>query len=307
MTSSTKRNASQNDGLRFGELAIDYSELPELSQYTARDGTVLPVRHYPLEALEPPAISDRVLVLIHGSGYHSRYLMPLAKRIAASGAAQVYTPDLRGHGSSPARRGDIDYADQLEDDLVDLITHIRESNAGARILVGGHSSGGGLALRFAGSGHRSESAGFVLLAPFLRHDSPTSRSNAGGWTKPKTLRIVALAILNAMGVSRFDDTVVIEFSMPEEIRDRTETLAYTHRLNTGLAPRNYESDLEAIETPLLVLVGDDDEAFIAEKFPETVSRHAPGGVVEILADASHMGIVVGKASAEIIIHWLVER
>jgi non-heme chloroperoxidase len=246
-------------------------------------------------------------VLIHGSGYHSRYLMPLAKRIAASGAAQVYTPDLRGHGTSPARRGDIDYADQLEDDLVDLITHIQEANPGARVFVGGHSSGGGLALRFAGSGHGSKSAGFVLLAPFLRHDAPTTRSNAGGWAKPKTLRIVALAILNAMGVSRLDDSVVIEFSLPEEVRDGTETLAYAHRLNTGLAPRHYESDLEAIETSLLVLVGDDDEAFIAEKFPETVSRHAPGAVVEIVADASHMGIVVGEASADIIIRWLETR
>ena len=304
MTSSTKGNGSQNDGLRFGELAIDYSELPELSQYTARDGVVLPVRHYPLE---PPATSDRVLVLIHGSGYHSRYLMPLAERIAASGAAQVYTPDLRGHGSSPARRGDIDYVDQLEDDLADLITHIRESNAGARIFVGGHSSGGGLALRFAGSRHRSMSAGFALLAPFLRHDAPTSRSNAGGWARPKTARIVALAILNAMGVSRFDNTVVIEFVMPEEVRDGTETLAYTHRLNTGLAPRHYESDFEAIDTPLLVLVGDDDEAFIADKFPETVSRHAPDAVVEIVVDASHMGIVAGEASAEMLIRWLETR
>jgi non-heme chloroperoxidase len=294
----------QGNGLRFDELAIDYSGLPERGAYTARDGASLPVRHYPLES---PAVSDRVLLLIHGSGYHSRYLMPLAERIAASGAAQVYTPDLRGHGTSPARRGDIDYADQLEDDLVDLITHIQEANPGARVFIGGHSSGGGLALRFAGSGHGSESAGFVLLAPFLRHDAPTTQSNAGGWAKPKILRIIALAILNAMGVSRFDDSVVIEFSMPEEVRDGTETLAYTHRLNTGLAPRHYESDLEAIETPLLVLVGDDDEAFIAEKFPETVSCHAPGAVVEIVADASHMGIVVGEASADIIIRWLETR
>jgi pimeloyl-ACP methyl ester carboxylesterase len=304
VTSPIERTTSQGNGLRFDELAIDYSELPQLGEYTARDGATLPVRHYPVEH---PASSDRVLLLIHGSGYHSRYLMPLAKRIAASGAAQVYTPDLRGHGSSPARRGDIDYVDQLEDDLVDLMAHIRESNAGARIFVGGHSSGGGLALRFAGRTRGSESAGFVLLSPFLCHDAPTSRSNAGGWAKPKVLRIVALTILNSMGVSRFDDTVVIEFFMPEEVRDDTETLAYTHRLNKGLAPRDYESDLEAIETPLLVLVGDDDEAFIAEKFPETISRHAPGAVVEVVADASHMGIVVGEASAEILIRWFESR
>ncbi len=65
---------------------------------------------------------------------------------------------------------------------------------------------------------------------------------------------------NAMGVFRFDDTVVIECSMLAEARDGTEMLAYTHRLNTSLAPRHYGSDLEAIETPLLVLVGGEASA-----------------------------------------------
>jgi non-heme chloroperoxidase len=286
-----------NGGLRFDELLLDYSGIPELTRYAARDGQELSVRHYPSD-------SNVVLVLIHGSGYHSRYLFPLARRVSAANAAQVYTPDLRGHGVAPERRGDTDYIDQLEDDLADLVAHIRKETPGARIVVGGHSSGGGLALRFAGSQYGSEASAVLLLAPFLRHDAPTTRPDAGGWAKPRVGRIVGLSILNQMGINAWDDAVVIEFEMPEDYRDGTETLAYTHRLNTGFAPRAFETDLAAIGAPLLVLVGADDEAFIAEQFTPTIASHAPDGVVEIVEGASHMGIVVGEASALVIIPWL---
>jgi len=161
-------------GLDFTAIAGSAAPPPEPITYPTRSGGSLPVRHYASEA------SD-VFVLIHGSGYHSRYLAPLAERLAGVGAAHVYTPDLRGHGVDPERRGDIDYVDQLEDDLVDLVGWVRERHAGGRIFVGGHSSGGGLALRFAGGG--GEASGLVLLAPYLAHDAPTLRAgnSAGGW------------------------------------------------------------------------------------------------------------------------------
>jgi non-heme chloroperoxidase len=286
-------------GLRFDELILDYSGLPAPSTYRARDGSDLPVRHY-------PAQTDVVLVLVHGSGYHSRYLLPLARSVSEADVAQVYTPDLRGHGVSPARRGDVDYIDQLEDDLADLLAHIREQTPDARIVVGGHSSGGGLAVRFAGSPYGDQAAAYLLLAPFLKHDAPTTRTDAGGWARPKVGRIVGLSVLNGFGVHAWDDSVVIEFEMPENVRDGTETLAYTHRLNTGFAPRAFDEDLAAVEVPLLVLVGADDEAFIAEQFPATIGAHAPKGVVQIVPATSHMGIVVGDAPAAIVIPWLEE-
>jgi non-heme chloroperoxidase len=295
-SSSVAATDEKPSGLRFDELRLDYSGLPEPSTYATRDGGTLPVRYYPAE-------TDLVLVLLHGSGYHSRYLFPLAREVSAAGVAQVYTPDLRGHGVSPVRRGDIDYTDQLEDDLADLVAHIRERTPTARIIIGGHSSGGGLALRFAGSQYGDQAAGYLLLAPFLKHDAPTTRTDAGGWARPRVGRIVGLSVLNGFGVTAWDDSIVIEFDMPEEVRDGTETLAYTHRLNTGFAPRSFDLELAAIDVPLLVLVGADDEAFVAEAFPATIKEHAPDAVVKIVPDTSHMGIVVGEASAPTVIAW----
>ena len=51
--------------------------------------------------------AGEVLVLLHGSGWHSKYLFPLAKYISSENLAHVYTPDLRGHGINPIKRGDI--------------------------------------------------------------------------------------------------------------------------------------------------------------------------------------------------------
>jgi non-heme chloroperoxidase len=284
-------------GLRFDALRLDGEEPPALVSYPARDGAALPVRHY-------PGPSRRHLILLHGSGSHSRYLAPLARAISAHGAAQVHTPDLRGHGVAPRRRGDVDAIDQLEEDVADLVGHIRTSDPEAAIAVGGHSSGGGLALRFAGGPHGGMACGFLLLAPFLAHDAPTTRRNAGGWARPKVARIVALSLLNALGIHALDRTVVIEFDMPEAYRDGTETLAYSHRLNRGLAPRRYEADLAAIRVPLLVLVGAEDEAFLADRYPETIRRSAPRAQVQLLPGVSHLGIVGAPETPPPVLEWL---
>lgn len=284
-------------GLRFDELLIDYTGLPSPDEFRARDGERLSYRHY-------PAQSDRHLILVHGSGYHSRYLFPLARAIAEQNAAQVYTPDVRGHGVNPKRRGDVDYLEQLEDDLADLVGRIRERHPDAEVVVGGHSSGGGLALRFAGSAYGAQARGYLLLAPFLRHDAPTTRPNAGGWAKPRIGRTIALSVLNRLGIRALNGAIAIEFDMPADVRDGTETLAYSFRLNAGFAPREYRTDLAAIKVPLLVLVGANDEAFFADRYAATISDHAPDGEVSVLPATSHMGIAVKVEPANAIVRWL---
>lgn len=284
-------------GLDFAGLVAPEAPPPEPLAYPTRHGVTLPARHYPSEA------SD-AFVLLHGSGYHSVYLAPLGERLARTGTANVYTPDLRGHGLSPERRGDIDHVDQLEEDLADLVYWVRGRHPGGRLFVGGHSSGGGLALRFAGGG--GEADGFVLLAPYLAHDAPTMRggNSAGGWARPKLPRIVLLSILNGFGIHAFDGLTVIGFSMPEEARDGTETLAYSHRLNLGLAPRDWQADLAAARTPLLVVVGFEDEVFAADRFGPAIQPHAPHADVRIVEGAGHLGLVGDERVAQILADWL---
>jgi non-heme chloroperoxidase len=182
--------------LSFNELIFDYTNLQELKHFKARDGANLYYRYYPSQ-------SDRIIILIHGSGWHSRYYLPLAEFLSSNGLAQVFTPDLRGHGLMPERRGDVNYIDQFEDDLADLITLIRKNKPSATLIVSGHSSGGGLAIRFAGSKYRKQADAYMLLSPFLKYNAPTIRSNSAGWAQPYTGRIIGLTMLNNVGIHWF--------------------------------------------------------------------------------------------------------
>ena len=92
-TGFIKQGGAVEQGIDFSEMKLDYSDMPALQSYTARDGAQLDYRYYPSD-------SNKVLILLHGSGWHSQQFFPLAKYISEQGLAQVVTPDLRGHGGS---------------------------------------------------------------------------------------------------------------------------------------------------------------------------------------------------------------
>jgi non-heme chloroperoxidase len=296
LSGKPKKPTLNEGGLVFKEMYVNYTDLPQLKTFTARDGQQLDYRYYSSQ-------SNKVIILLHGSGWHSRYFLPLAGFISSEGLAQVYTPDLRGHGRSPERRGDVNYIGQLEDDLADFIAMIRKDNPKAMIIIGGHSSGGGLAVRFAGGQYGRHADAYLLLAPYLQYNAPTTRPNSGGWAIPYTKRIIGLIMLNNIGIHWFNNLTVIGFNMPQEVRDGTETLSYSYRLNTSFAPRDYKKDLSAIKQPLLVIVGKADEAFFAEQFEPVISQYTKGQV-KLLDGVKHLSLVVSPKIQPVIKEWL---
>jgi pimeloyl-ACP methyl ester carboxylesterase len=287
-------------------LNIDYDALPTLHPYTTRDGATLHYRAYP--SSKP---SDTALILLHGSGWHSMQFHELAQSLAATGAAHVIAPDLRGHGFDPKRRGDVDYIGQLEDDVADLIAHVEATVAVEKIVLGGHSSGGGLVIRFAGGEHGDSADSYLLLAPFIHHSAPTTRPNSGGWAHPSVRRIIGLTMLNQLGITWLNDQTVIQFAMPQAVLDsslgESATTAYSYRLNTAFAPRaDYAQDLAALRQPFLLLVGADDEAFVATAYEPTLSKHTAAGSYVILPDTGHIDLLTHATVAPRIAAWLNE-
>lgn len=295
---------SEAAGIDFDEaITADYSSLPESVTYTARDGSELPYRIY-------EGGSDRLIVLTHGSGWHGMQFHPMAESLAAQGLGTVVVPDLRGHGASPERRGDIDYISQLEDDLADLITHFTDSGSYGEVVLGGHSSGGGLAVRFAGGEHGELVDRFILMAPYLKYDAPTTQPNSGNWAYPATQRIIGLSMLNNVGITALNGLPAISFAMSPEVLEgplgSTATTEYSYRLNTGFAPRmNYGRDLESLQQPFLLLAGAADESFIAEAYEPTISAHTDAGTYVLLEGISHIGVTTDQLAIDAISEWLV--
>jgi len=168
------------------------SDLPALRRYTARDGAQLAYRFY-------DSVADTLLIFIHGASYHGAAYHELATVLSASGTAKVYLPNLRGHYMSGNRRGDIDYIGQLEDDIADLVSMARHHEQDGSVYVGGHSSGGGLAIRFAGGAHGHLASGYILLSPMIPMAASTKGGNAGGWA---SLLPTILAIITGMTSGR---------------------------------------------------------------------------------------------------------
>ncbi|EAQ01220.1 hypothetical protein OB2597_04430 [Pseudooceanicola batsensis HTCC2597] len=273
-------------GLDFGsQLGRSVEPLP-VERVEMRDGSTALVRH-----LAGPEGAPLV-VMAHGSGWDGGQFDALAR--ALSDVAEVVAPDLRGHGAEPERRGDVDHVGQMEDDLADLIAFYRRDET-RRVVLLGHSSGGGLVIRFANGAHRGLLDGAVLLAPFVQYDAPMQRENSGGWARPLTRRIVGLTMLNTVGITALDHLVAIEFAMPEAVVQGPEghraTTAYSWRLNKGYAPRrDWRSDVSALPGFLLV-AGAEDEAFVAELYEPEFTKETDRGEYLVVPDAGHLDIV----------------
>lgn len=263
----------------------DNEGLPPLRTFRARDGSYLSYRHYVVSA----QTTNRVAVLIHGSSGSSLAMHPLAKTLAARGV-ESFVPDIRGHGAS-GTHGDIAYMGQLDDDMADLVAHIRSTGISSPLTLVGHSSGGGFALRVAGSANQNLFARTVLLAPFLGITSPSTRSNAGGWASPSIPRIIGLSILRNAGIICCEQLPVVAFAVPQNLTN-VLTSQYSFRLlvNFG-ARRDYLANLNDVKGPLTLIAGANDELMFAEKYQEAVKGTAAKIDIRILDGANHMDVV----------------
>ncbi|MBW8636956.1 alpha/beta fold hydrolase [Hoeflea sp. WL0058] len=286
------------ESLNFSQLhgGPDLSEQQKMQKYTARDGQQLAYRHY-------PSRSSVSLILLHGSGYHGGYLDPMARYLSNSNAAQIYVPNLRGHFGSGECRGDIGYIGQLEDDLSDLVDIILASDPDTTIIMGGHSSGGAMAIRFAASEYGEKIENYIALAPILGHKAPTVIEGNGGWAHISLPRIIGLSMLNNVRVHIFDHLETIRFNMPEQFQNGTETLGYSWRLMTNFnLHTNFRSDIEALPQTSLTLVGRDDEAMNAGAFIPLFN--ALYRSVELLDDQDHFSLTRSETSLVRINLWL---
>jgi len=270
----------------LGATAADFRDLGDiapLTEFPTRHGGRLGYRRY--------GQGDVALVFIHGSSADCDYLAPLGRAVAAIGLS-VVTPTLRGHGANPTWRGDVDYNGQLLDDIDDLLVHLRDDWKTRRILIGGHSSGGGLALKYALERPSSAAAGLLLVAPFIHHRAPSARPGAGGWARPRIGRLALISMLNAFGITRFDDRPVVSFNVPPELRRPSTTDAYSFRMLASMSPgADWRQRLARMATPTVLIAGRDDGAFLAEGYDAAMSP-APRARVEILEGVSHMDIVL---------------
>jgi non-heme chloroperoxidase len=276
--------------------SMDFSKLPPLSRYGARDGAQLAYRSY----IAPHP--KQTVVLIHGSSGASRNMHALAGYLQGQGMT-VYVPDMRGHDDS-GRKGDIAYVGQLEDDLEDFVNQVLKDKQGATLI--GFSAGGGFALRFAGSNRQKLFARYLLLAPFLRYDAPTTRPNNDNWAKANVPRIIGISLLGSLGEKWLGHLPVIAFAVDPGSAEY-QTASYSYRLQSNFGPHyNYKADMKAAKQPITVLVGKDDELFYPQAYLPTFAAALPHAEIIIVPGVGHITLTSEQAGISAIAKTLTQ-
>ena len=131
---------------------------------TSADQGRLFYRHWPATA----SWNGRVVVVLHGIGYHSAPYKIVADALNPQGC-DVYGLDGRGHGLSQGQRGFVGTPVQAEADVDCMIRLIRQQRPAAKLFLLGDSMGADLVLNYAKRNSR-ELSGLILMALALNLD-----------------------------------------------------------------------------------------------------------------------------------------
>jgi non-heme chloroperoxidase len=286
-----------------GLSAIDVATLPPPSFFSARDGLKLGFRCY-------EADSRIQLVLIHGAGCFADQMHQIADRVAKTGRARVYTLNMRGHGLSEGERGHaVTGARQIVEDVSEFLMWLKARRPNDRIVLAGHSAGGGVVLGVSRTRARDLVSGYIFLAPYLGLGSPTIRPHFGGWVKVRGRIFRALILLNLFGIKRFNQTTVVEFNMDACLHDPRFVRDWSFNTTLAFGPGNWLADATTIpaEKPVLVLAGELDECFVQALYPEAFQIIAPHANMPAIGPRGHWNILVDPWAIAALEAWLDEK
>jgi len=203
------------------------------SLLTAADGLALHLQHWPTPAPTPRG----TVLIVHGLGEHIGRYAHVAAHLNAWGW-HVLGHDHRGHGRSEGERGRIGTPTALLEDLARVVDAARAAHPG-RLLLLGHSMGGGIAARFVAEGtvdapaswHRPVDA-LVLSSPALQAGLNSAQRLALAALHATTPNLAVANGLKPEWISR-DPAVVAAYLADTLVHDRITPLLVRFILDAG--------------------------------------------------------------------------
>lgn len=114
-------------------------------------------------------------------------------------------------------------------------------------------------------------------------------------------RVIALSLLDSIGLAWFQDLPAIHFATDAKASDR-RTPVYSFRLAASLQlGRDWRGVLSRVSAPTEILVGTNDELFNADQFKPMLQSVNPRIGVTIVPDETHLGMVADPAATTAIV------
>jgi len=201
-----------------------------------------------------------VVVLAHGYGEHARRYDHVAQRFGEAGLA-TYALDHRGHGRSGGKRVRVRHMSEFVSDFRELVRIAREENPDRKVIVLGHSMGGGIVFAY-GVQHAGDYDLMILSGPAIAAHTGVSKAKAViGKAIGSIFPDLPIEAIDADAVSRDPDVVAAYKADPLVYRGKIpagigKALLVVSEQMPMLAP--------GITAPLLVVHGEDDRLVSAE-------------------------------------------
>jgi alpha-beta hydrolase superfamily lysophospholipase len=254
------------------------------------------------------------IIFIHGTAVYSRFYAAFLYDLYKAGY-RIVAPDLPGHGLSEGRRGHFDMQ-LLTSTLYDVATQVIDQ-FGASIAVMGSSLGGITSLYVVANDPRIKAA-VCHNAAILNEGAHKRIVHLGGLLKVlkpltpylakilPTLRLSVWRYLPIEGLTH--DKKILDL---EEIifQDRIISDSYTLKSLATQMRAPLARPIETIETPVMIINGDDDVLFSVEYMREIFDRleRSKNKRLEILPNASHLILQEHREeSLKLITTWLAE-
>jgi alpha-beta hydrolase superfamily lysophospholipase len=213
-----------------------------------------------------------VIVLAHGYGEHARRYDHVAERFGDAGLA-MYALDHRGHGRAGGKRVRVRHMDEFVSDFRELVRIARAENPDLKVIVLGHSMGGGIVFAY-GVQHADDYDLMILSGPAIAaHDGVSKAKAFIGKAIGSIFPDLPIEAIDADAVSR-DPQVVAEY--------KADPLVYRGKVPAGIGKalliigEKMQLLAPGITAPLLVVHGEDDRLVSAEgsrRLVEHVGSH----------------------------------
>lgn len=281
------------------DLGFEQRYQNQAAHFIMRDESKLNAQHFVND-------SDLSVIVLHGilsSSYTNNRFAGLISQVAN---AEVYSLDLRGHGASDGAPGDVNYIGQYVDDIADVVAQLKKRKPNGKIIIAGHSMGGGISLRYAMKDDVPDVDGYLLFAPQLGENAPTNvfpedaeRQQDESFMAIDLSRLIGLALLNSLNITYWNDMPVFFFNLPDEMGVNK----YSFRSTASMSPADYKEGLLAVDKPLLVIAGEYDEAFNVDAYQAAIDTYSEGEF-HMIKGQTHNGIRHDVLAMEQVKEWV---
>lgn len=216
------------------------------------DGVNIAVRTW----FNPREESQAIIVILHGMGGHGGYYKYLAERVLSYGLL-IASPDLRGHGYSEERWGDLKMRDLLAD-VKQLLDHFKSVYPEKPIFLLGESMGGCVVINFLRD-YANDSInlqGVILFSPGI-----------GKWSDymslvPYVFVILFYLIVPGLPIIRLNDD-----GSEDDLRLKKYSARYIYEL-LKYGKKALSGSIKGMNIPVIIFHGTHDHLIK----PETVKR-----------------------------------